>query len=96
MIFIAYDFEAFVGTSGGYIGLFLGYALLQVPGMLLYLVTWCRNLFFKWNKGNVRSVMMNKMAETNEKTSTDQDLSGVGPPSIPDDIRFFEYPQNCY
>ena len=31
----AYDIESFVGNTGGYIGLFLGYALLALPGYLV-------------------------------------------------------------
>ena len=45
-----YDFEAFVGNIGGYIGLFLGYALLQIPGILFSLLTWCGKYFFKWSR----------------------------------------------
>ena len=50
-IFIpAYDFEAFVGNTGGYIGLFLGYALLQIPGIIIYVLTWCGHFLFSWDK----------------------------------------------
>ena len=50
-IFIpAYDFEAFVGNTGGYIGLFLGYALLQIPGIIIYVLSWCGHFLFRWDK----------------------------------------------
>ena len=46
----AYDFEAFVGNTGGYIGLFLGYALLQIPGIIIYVLSWCGHFLFRWDK----------------------------------------------
>merc|ERR1712218_25993 len=48
-----YDFEAFVGNIGGYIGLFLGYALLQIPGILFSLLSWCGKTFFDWNRTEI-------------------------------------------
>jgi len=32
----AYTFDDVVGTVGGYIGLFLGYALIQIPDLIAY------------------------------------------------------------
>ena len=31
----AYDIESLVGNAGGYIGLFMGYALFQLPNLFL-------------------------------------------------------------
>ena len=45
--FLEYDVEAFVGNIGGYIGLFLGYALLQIPAILIALIAWCRKYVFQ-------------------------------------------------
>ena len=50
LFILAYDFEAFVGNTGGYIGLFLGYALLQIPGIIIYVLTWCGHFLFSWDK----------------------------------------------
>ena len=50
LFILAYDFEAFVGNTGGYIGLFLGYALLQIPGIIIYVLTWCGHFLFRWDK----------------------------------------------
>ena len=38
--FRAIDIQALIGTIGGYIGLFLGYSVLQIPSMLALLI--CR------------------------------------------------------
>ena len=76
-LFLAYDFEAFVGNTGGYIGLFLGYALLQIPGILLYLITRCYNFFFKWDKSNVRSQYIDEKEKINENSNPFQHLPGV-------------------
>ena len=82
MIFIAYDFEAFVGTSGGYIGLFLGYAFLQVPGMLLYMINWCRNFFLKWVNGNAIRGNTDEKTETNETAISVPHFPGESEPSM--------------
>ena len=77
LLYVAYDFEAFVGNTGGYIGLFLGYALLQIPGILFYMITWCYNYFFKWDKANVRAENSHENTPVNEKISPFQLLPGV-------------------
>ena len=59
---LAYDFEAFVGNTGGYIGLFLGYALLQIPGILINIISWCGGYVFKRYKNNTQH--RNKDGET--------------------------------
>ena len=82
LFYVAYDFEAFVGNTGGYIGLFLGYALLQIPGILFYMITWCYNYFFKWDKANVRSENIDEKTNANEKISPFQLLPGVMKHSI--------------
>ena len=33
----AFSFQSFIGNAGGYIGLFLGYALLHLPDLILFL-----------------------------------------------------------
>ena len=76
-LFLAYDFEAFVGNTGGYIGLFLGYALLQIPGILLYLITRCYNVFFKWDKSNVRSQYIDEKEQMPENSNPFQISPGA-------------------
>ena len=45
------DFQALIGNIGGYIGLCLGYSLLQVPDFLLVLVSQIKNyILHKQNK----------------------------------------------
>ena len=81
LLFVAYDFEAFVGNTGGYIGLFLGYALLQIPGIVFHMIAWFYNYFFKRDKASVRDE--NIVQTTNENTSPFQLLPGVTKHSIP-------------
>ena len=38
LIFRAIDIQALIGTIGGYIGLFLGYSILQIPNTLTLLI----------------------------------------------------------
>ena len=40
----AIDAQALIGTIGGYIGLFLGYSLLQIPNAITFFVKRLRNL----------------------------------------------------
>ena len=41
----AFSFESFVGSAGGYIGLFLGYAFLQLPDFVISFKNMIRSLF---------------------------------------------------
>ena len=47
----AFDIQTLIGNAGGYIGLFLGHTLLQIPGFIYYLWKNLRFLFKskKWN-----------------------------------------------
>ena len=39
----AFDIESLIGNAGGYLGLFTGYALLQLPNLVVLISTWmCR------------------------------------------------------
>ena len=38
----AFDVQSMVGNAGGYIGLFLGYALIQLPDALASIFRWCQ------------------------------------------------------
>ena len=38
--FRAYGLQTLIGNAGGYVGLFLGWAVIQVPGALLHLITY--------------------------------------------------------
>jgi hypothetical protein len=92
LLLIAYDFEAFVGNTGGYIGLFLGYALLQIPAIIFYMVTWCYNYFFKWDKANVLHKHNDEKTQANENFSPFQLLPGIpkhpiSNPGIVDNIK---------
>ena len=40
--FRAIDIQALIGNVGGYIGLVLGYSLLQIPGLIISIVTQCK------------------------------------------------------
>ena len=42
------DFENFVGNSGGYIGLFVGYSILQAPDLIFAFYVLLRRLVDKW------------------------------------------------
>ena len=44
----AYDLESFVGNTGGYIGLFLGYAILSLPTFLMALYRTMKNSIEDW------------------------------------------------
>jgi len=54
----AIDFNALVGTIGGYIGLFLGFSLLQIPGLILLITRNAKKYFTKLGstKNNVVKV----------------------------------------
>ena len=41
----AFNFESLVGNVGGYLGLFLGYALLNVPKLIQEAYDWVKNRF---------------------------------------------------
>ena len=47
IIYRAIDFNALIGTIGGYIGLFLGYSILQIPDFLTQMAT---NVSMIWSK----------------------------------------------
>ena len=50
----AYNFESFVGNVGGYLGLFLGYALAEVPTTIFVLCVGMKNwMFWCLNKKNI-------------------------------------------
>jgi len=94
--FVAYDLEAFVGNSGGYIGLFLGYALLQIPGMLCYMITWCYKYFLKWMKANVNNENNDETTQEIENISTFQVLPGlttdsISNPGIVNHLKYLNY-----
>ena len=54
----AYDIESFVGNSGGYIGLFLGYSLASIP-------SWITSMFRKISKR--KGLRMDKMENGRER-----------------------------
>ena len=39
----AYDIQSLIGNAGGYIGIFLGYALYQMPGTIMHFVRYLKN-----------------------------------------------------
>ena len=54
IIYRAIDFNALIGTIGGYIGLFLGYSILQIPDFLTQMAT---NISENWsNRKHKRKV----------------------------------------
>ena len=44
-IYRAIDIQALIGTIGGYIGLFLGYSVLQIPNAIIFLIKKIRKWF---------------------------------------------------
>ena len=40
----SFGFESFISGMGGFIGIFLGYSLLQVPQLLMAVASWIRKL----------------------------------------------------
>ena len=46
----AYDFESFIGNTGGYIGLFLGYALLSLPAFIATLYRTIKRRIEEWQE----------------------------------------------
>ena len=43
----AMDVNGLIGYIGGYIGLFVGYSILQMPDTMLMLIKYCRNCYSK-------------------------------------------------
>ena len=43
----AYDFEYLVGNVGGYIGMFLGYAISNLPRFFLDIITFTKKYFYQ-------------------------------------------------
>ena len=43
----AMDVNGLIGYIGGYIGLFVGYSILQMPDTMLMLIRYCRNCYSK-------------------------------------------------
>ena len=50
----AYDIEGFVGNAGGYVGLFLGYALLSLPKYLVQALGAIKTIMEGWLKKDNR------------------------------------------
>ena len=42
----AFDIQSLIGNSGGYLGLFTGYAVLQLPNLVYLMVKWIYKTFF--------------------------------------------------
>ena len=54
MLTRAYTFDDVVGTVGGYIGLFLGYAMVQIPGSIALILNSIKQ---RRNKGKTNYVV---------------------------------------
>ena len=48
----AFDIESLIGNAGGYLGLFTGYALLQLPKLMLLISSWICNIYSRGFKSN--------------------------------------------
>lgn len=50
----AIDIQALIGTIGGYVGLFLGYSMLQIPNAVIFLakkiIRWYSDIKLQWRK----------------------------------------------
>lgn len=60
----AIDFETLIGSVGGYIGLFLGYSILQVSGFILNFLAQTKNFLSKRDNDNKIGTMDTKIATT--------------------------------
>ena len=49
MTFVMYELFENIGNAGGYVGLFVGYALVNVPGLLISAFTQIRTKIFGSN-----------------------------------------------
>ena len=54
-----FTFDDFVGTCGGYIGMFLGYALIQFPQFLQVIFHKIKNNFFSEKHKNLLEIQYN-------------------------------------
>ena len=82
----AFDMEMLVGNIGGYLGLFLGYALLQIPDLFIKAKNW---LIFKFHLIGkllekqqttidvVSEEVNNSDDDANKMHSVDESLTGV-------------------
>ena len=48
----AFNFQSLIGNAGGYLGLFTGYTMLQLPGILSWVIEWVKARFDKNPKKN--------------------------------------------
>ena len=46
----AYSFQSLIGNAGGYLGLFTGYSILQLPGIVSWVVKWVKASYEKHRK----------------------------------------------
>ena len=60
----SFDIQTLIGNAGGYIGLFLGHTLLQLPGFIYYLWQKLKRLFKSENR-NIQTGHKNNTAENN-------------------------------
>ena len=63
----AYDVQSLIGNAGGYIGLFLGYALLQLPEFIVMVCGWIYKTIL--NCGDSRSTRFTKMKKSSNKNN---------------------------
>ena len=76
----AIDFQALIGNVGGYIGLVLGYSIVQIPDLILFLFWKLRKYYLQHKQRNyinptsnpscsilVKETQMGKVAESNTK-----------------------------
>ena len=74
--FRAIDIQALIGNVGGYIGLVLGYSFLQIPSLIIFIVTQCKGCFshIRGQRGQTKikalTVTMNgKLFESKSKSN---------------------------
>ena len=77
----AIDIQALVGNIGGYIGLFLGYSILQIPDFIV--VIFCKvKMFMSRSRKGILTMNSNISFETKREywknVNSNDDLLGVG------------------
>ena len=68
------DFNGLVGYIGGYIGLFLGYSLLQIPDLIIFLSAMAKKCFRKSVSRVTRSLSQRTITSVDQISSNNIEL----------------------
>jgi len=76
-----FDVQALIGNAGGYLGLFIGYALIGIPGMLRMLIHRIKQLFGKGEEESYNNTVVQYSSNTTEQGVSNpqpyNDVAGV-------------------